>query len=96
MNYIQETEKILDAELPDCDPNLRRLYLLLVMTTGANTTLEDVHNAWAIWCTTNNPEHHSAIPFNRLSPHVQNLDGPYAAAIRRAAARICKGDGTQP
>jgi hypothetical protein len=88
MNYIQRASKILDEELPDLNPELRQLYLLLLLTVGVDTTLEQVHDAWAIWCADWDRQHPSIVPFDQLAPGVRELDRPYAEGIQRAARRI--------
>ena len=67
-------------------------YTLLVLTTGENTTLEDVHNAWA--CKTNRHYklHPSLVPFNELSKEVQDKDIPYQQEIIETAKQIKLGE----
>lgn len=86
--YVQRAADALAAELPDLDPDLSRLHLLLVLTRGVDCTLEDVHDAWAVWCDATNPEHRSLIRFDELAPDVQALDEPYRDGIVRAARRV--------
>lgn len=85
MNYVQAVTARLAALLPGLDPDLLRLYTLLGLVKGTTTTLEDVHDAWAVWRTQTRPGHPSAIPFARLSPEVQELDRKYMDAIHEAA-----------
>lgn len=84
-NYVDTTITALAAELPDCDFGLLRLYALLVFTCGTETTLEDVHDAWAVWRASTRPDHPALVPFDQLTPDVQALDGKYADAIRKVA-----------
>lgn len=83
-NYIQSTTTALAQLLPDCDPTLLSLYGLLALTKGTGTTLEDVHEAWAIWRNLTNPAHKSLVPFDELTTEVQELDRPYMEAIHQA------------
>lgn len=85
MNYIQKTIELLKEEIPDCDNDLLGLYSLLVLSKGINTSLEDVHDAWAIWRNVTNPKHKSLIPFSELSTEVQDLDEKYMKAIHKVS-----------
>lgn len=88
MNYTQRVCELISEELPDQPEFLIRLYALLAMTTGTETTLENVHDAWSLWRTDDRPEHSSIVPFIKLSYEVQELDRPYTEAIRRVAAKL--------
>lgn len=86
MNYATCVIDTVKAEMPDeLQDDLLRLYTLLVFVKGSNTTLEDVHDAWAIWRQTSNSGHRSLIPFTHLSIEVQELDRVYMEAIHRAS-----------
>lgn len=85
MNYVQTARGALAASLPDCDGDLLDLYTLLALTRGAETTLKDVHDAWAIWRDASNPLHKSLVPFDHLTVEVQELDRKYMEAIHAAA-----------
>lgn len=84
-NYAQRVYDRMAAALPGNDPQLLRLYALLAMTTGTQTTLRDVHEAWALWRTMTNPGHKSLVPFGELSAEVAELDRPYRDAIVEVA-----------
>ena len=86
MNYIASIAERLAAALPGCPEDLIRLYALLVRVKGADTTDEDVHDAWSAWQMVSDPAHRSLIPFDELTPEVQALDTKYAQAIRAVAA----------
>jgi hypothetical protein len=86
-NYVAATIAELTETLPDCEPDLIRLYALLALTSGKFTTEREVHDAWAIWRHATNPNHPALIPFDDLSATTQALDTPYAEAIRAAAQR---------
>lgn len=66
---------------------LYRIYAVLLLAKGERVTAEDVHNAWVAWASTAQPASEHLIPFAALSQAVQNLDEPFAAAIRAVAAR---------
>lgn len=85
LNYVQSALTALTLELPDIDSDLSNLYVLLVLTRGADTTLEDVHDAWAVWRNTTNPVHRSLIRFGELAVDVQGLDAKYRDAIHAVA-----------
>lgn len=74
-----------DEDVPDEDDPLVRLYALLVLANGTETTLEDVHDAWALWEDgEGEPDHESLIPFDELDEETQELDRPYMEAIHQA------------
>ena len=84
-NYVQRVTGDLSDLLPGCYPDLIPLYALLAITRGPATTLEDVHDAWSIWCNATDPKHRSLKPFSELAPDVQELDRKYMEAIHKAA-----------
>ena len=90
MNYIDELAKaIYDKVDKSGDPfqwhgSLYRLYALLGLILGADVDLVDVHDAWSVWTAHYQPDHPSLVPFDQLSTEVQELDRPYAEAIREA------------
>lgn len=86
-NYVNIVKKLL-TEYIDVEDDLLDLYALLVLTTGQNTTWENVHDAWAIWRNRTNPDHKSLIPYENLTPEVQQLDEEYTEAIKSVAKRI--------
>lgn len=85
MNYIEEMIQRVHTESPGLDHRLTELYALLALAKGTDTNLEDVHSAWAMWRTAIWPDHPALVPFDQLSPEVQELDREYAEAIHRAA-----------
>ena len=86
-NYLSVITGRLAAKLPGCPTDLLRMYALLVLTTGTETTLENVHDAWSTWRDATRPDHPSLVPFAELAPDVQELDRKYADAIREVAER---------
>ena len=87
VNYIDEIVARLDEKIPGNDVALLRLYALLALTQGVNTTLENVHDAWGAWRTATNPGHKSLVPFDQLTPEVQEYDRKYMDAIHEVSAR---------
>lgn len=87
-NYAHSVVARLDAALPGEDPALLRLYALLVLTRGVDTTLADVHDAWALWRMDTRPDHPDLVRFDLLSPEVQEYDRPYRDAIVRVAREV--------
>lgn len=88
MNYFFDaTEAILD-QLPGLPYDLAQLYALLALTTGTETTLENVHDAWSAWTINHRPDHRSLVPFSELTEEVQELDRKYRDGIVRAAATL--------
>lgn len=85
VNYVQPVIDRIDRACPGLPPDLLRLYALLAFVKGNDTTLVDVHDAWAIWRDQTAPQHKSLIPFDRLSADVQELDRPYRDAIGTVA-----------
>jgi len=86
VNYVDDLAGDIGLHVPDCPPDLLRLYALLTLTVGENVTLENVHDAWAVWRCATRPDHPALIPFDDLSPEVRALDQPYADAIRQVAS----------
>lgn len=86
-NYIDRIAAEIAALAPECSAPLLRVYALLVLTTGAATTLEHVHDAWAAWQATTRPDHPHLVPFRELSREMQESDGAFADAIRAVARR---------
>ena len=86
-NYIEQVRADL-AKRIDVEPALLDLYTLLAIVQGAHVTLEDVHDAWAVWRDNSDPKHKSIIPFDELTEEVQKMDSEYAEAIRETAHAI--------
>lgn len=87
MNYIEEVRQLLSKEIK-VNNSLLNLYSLLVLVKGEETTLEDVHNAWALDKNRTFPEHRSLIPFYKLPYEIQIKDYPYVEAIKNVAKII--------
>lgn len=97
MNYIDEIaldiyERTEGPGKPDAEEMvLYRMYALLSLAKGTETTTKDVHDAWAAWCAKDRPNHPSLIPFEELSGDVQELDIPYLIAIQDSSHAAMKG-----
>lgn len=91
-HYIDEKaaeirDALTEEERPDKNAEtLYRLYAVLALTKGKDTTLEDVHDAWAAWTAESDAEHESLIPFEELTKKIQEYDRPYMDAIHKCAA----------
>lgn len=91
MNYIKELadkirNEIPESILPEADniDDLINIYAVLVLAKGAGVTNEDIHNAWAAWMISSNPDHKSIAPYDELTDDVQAQDTPFREAILRA------------
>lgn len=90
MNYIDEWADHIRSLTPTqvvpdgATESLFRLYALLALTKGAAVTCADVHNAWAVWMTEQDPSHESIRSFDRLSTEVREEDIPFVDAIKAA------------
>ena len=92
-NYIDEVKQELSKHIK-VGKGLTNVYSLLVLVKGEETTLKDVHDAWAInieqtWDKATYGEHRSVIEFDQLSKEVQDKDQSYVDGIH-AAARTLK------
>lgn len=88
-NYISAVSEYLYKLWDEpIDKDLHDLYVLLVVVRGAHVTLEDVHDAWAVWKNNYDVGHISLVPFDELSDEVKALDKYYADMIRKCAAEI--------
>lgn len=93
--YVDDIRGRLAARLPGEDPALLDLCTLLALVRGADVTLADVHDAWALWRSRSNPTHPALVPFDQLKPAVQAMDEPYANAIRATAAKRAEQPAAQ-
>jgi hypothetical protein len=70
------------------DRRLLRIYAVLVLVSGTETTKRDVHDAWAAWAVDEHIQHKSLKQFHELKPEVQDLDEPYRQAIVEVAREM--------
>jgi hypothetical protein len=91
VNYIERIASRIRShidpeDLPDGDVDeLFALYAVLALARGPDVTREDVHNAWAAWMTTREPEHSALVPFEQLDPSTATDDEPFVIAIRQVS-----------
>lgn len=90
MTYVEQALKVLNRTCPGLDPELARLYALLALTRGTRTSLQDVHDAWAVWRNNTQPDHPSLVPFDQLAPEAQELDRAYMDAIHHTARQVSR------
>jgi hypothetical protein len=75
--------------LPEGDTDgLFLIYAVLALAKGQAVDARDIHNAWAAWMTTLDPEHDSIVPYDDLPPEVRHEDDPFVAAVRRVARQM--------
>jgi hypothetical protein len=88
MNYIDDIAQRIQSEvprdaLPDGDiASLFRLYALLALSKGVGVTPKDVHDAWSVWMSAENPDHSAIQPFHALSNSTRREDDVFVEAIR--------------
>lgn len=85
--YITPIIEALKAKMDIDSPLLARLYALLVLSKGTETTMEDVHDAWSLWYEAGDGrrDHRSLMPFGQLPPPVQEYDRKYMEIIHRVS-----------
>jgi hypothetical protein len=94
MSYIDVVAEAVEHELPEATrpahaaETLYRLYALLVLTRGTETTLEDVHDAWSVWMAEQGEDHESLVPFADLDRDTQLEDRVYMEAIHSVARNL--------
>lgn len=88
LNYVDKVatsirERVSDQLLPDEQDtdDLFRLYGLLALTKGTETTAEDVHDAWSVWMVQRGKGHESVRPFAELDAKTRKEDLPFVEAI---------------
>ena len=89
MNYIDEVKEELAKHIR-VGKGLMNVYSLLVLVKGTDTTLEDVHDAWAVninqsWDKEQYGEHFSMVPFNELKMETQDKDQHFVDGIHKTA-----------
>jgi hypothetical protein len=74
-----------EAEPPADSQGLFLLYAVLMRAKGEQTSLSDVHDAWAAWQLQKDPFHACLVPFTELDEQTRPLDVPYLHAIHAAS-----------
>jgi hypothetical protein len=82
VNYVQEKIDAFRELHPKLDERLVDLYVLLSLIKGDSVTQEDIHDAWSVWKNKIRPDARSLIPFDQLSPEIQQLDQKYVDSIK--------------
>lgn len=100
MTYLSDDAALIRVNLPpearppsDADA-LFLMYAVLMRAKGEEVTASDVHDAWAAWQQSLDPDHPALIPFRELSPSVQDADTPYVRAIHAATRILASGGAT--
>lgn len=92
MNYVDEVKTELAKHI-NVGKGLMNYYSLLVLLLGEETTLADVHDAWAVnindyWDKETNGEHFSMVPFNDLKPETAAKDQRFVDAIHKTKRNL--------
>ena len=94
MTYLDEIADAIRAEVPtDLLPDeadleqLFRLYAVLARAKGEETTIADVHDAWAAWTLGRGDDHESVKPYDQLDSATKQEDEPFLRAIRAVGRR---------
>lgn len=87
MNYVDEVKAELAKHI-NVGKGLMNYYALLVLLLGEDTTLADVHDAWAVnindhWNKEEYGEHFSMVPFDQLKPETAAKDQKFVDAIHK-------------
>jgi hypothetical protein len=96
--YVEIICRKLGDLIQGLEPGLLRLYGLLVLTTGTNTTLENVHDArsfWRLGTKLDHPYHPSLVPFSQLDQDVQELYREYVHAIHEVTRSLSDTEQSQ-
>ena len=94
MSYLDEIAAQVRAALPPSTlpeedaAALFRLYAVLVLVKGVDTSAADVHDVWAAWKAERNPADADIRPFEELDSRTQEADEPFGEAIRAVAQGI--------
>jgi hypothetical protein len=87
-NYARAALDAVHAKMPHLDPDMIALYALLVIVKGEDASLHDVHDAWALWQATTNPDHRNLVPLEFLTEAQQQLDRPFLEAVVAIAREL--------
>lgn len=87
-NYVQLAQSRLRTALPGPDADLLRLYTLVALVKGVDTTHADAHDAWSVWRSATDPRHPSIEPYDQIPGDVLALDTSIVDAIRLVAASL--------
>ena len=95
MNYIDMIARMVyqlssspDSIMEQHEWPLYRIYAVLALAKGEETTAVDVHNAWAAWATEHRAFSKNIIPFHDLHPEIRAMDDEYVEAIHAISRLI--------
>ena len=94
--YIDKVYKMVQKETGLKSKETIKMYTLLALVKGENTTLSDIHDGWSMvmnYKESNPPycyghEHKSIVPFDQLSKETQDRDIKYMEAIHKVAREL--------
>jgi hypothetical protein len=89
--YVTRALNLLARELPDVDADLLRFYAVLMLTFADDVTSMDVHDAWAVWRHTTEPDHPWVGGYGELAPEALDFHGRTADIIRKVATAFSDG-----
>ena len=98
--YIDEAYEMVQKETGLKSKETLKMYTLLALTKGEDTTLSDIHDGWSIVMNYKEPnppycyghEHKSIVPFDQLSKETQNRDIRYLEVIHKVAKMLKGGE----
>ena len=94
--YIDKVYNMIQKETGLKSKETLKMYTLLALVKGEETTLSDVHDGWSMvmnYKETNPPycyghDHKSLIPFDQLSKETRDKDMKYVEAIHKVAKEL--------
>lgn len=85
---LDKARRLITAQNKDIKGSLLELYALLVLTTRSETTLANIHDAWAVATAETNPKHKSLVPFSELSDEDKEKDQLYLDIVLTAVTQM--------
>lgn len=94
--YIDKVYNMIQKETGLKSKETLKMYTLLALVKGEDTTLSDVHDGWSMvmnYKVSNPPycyghDHKSLVPFDQLSKETQDRDIKYVEAIHKVARKL--------
>lgn len=94
--YVDKVYEMIQKETGLKSKETLKMYTLLVLVKGKDTTLSDVHDGWSLVMNYKEPnppycyghDHKSLVPFDQLSKEIQDRDIRYMEAIHKVAEEI--------
>lgn len=89
VNYIKQIAErirsnLLAGVLADDSSPLLVLDAVLAQVKGPETTLENAHDVWTVWMSTQGKQCESSVPFEGLPDAVQGEDAAFLRAILKS------------